>query len=96
VPAVAFPHAPNQYRAKEAPWYSLGHGIVLAYISIGFVASVVYRLVCRRENSLRDTGQKDEVISGQKGGFEKNGVFESVEEAKLQKGDNWSRFRYVY
>jgi hypothetical protein len=74
----------------------LGHGIVLAYISIGFIASLVYWLVCRRENAIRDSGVRDEVISGQKGGFEKNGVFESVQEAKLEKGDNWSGFRYVY
>jgi hypothetical protein len=50
--------------------------------------------VCRRENARRDRGERDEVIEGRDGGMPKNGSFKSVEEARLEKGDRWSGFRY--
>ena len=53
-----------QYRAKDKPWYTLGHGIVLAYIGIGVLTSVVYYLVLRAENARRDQGTREEIIDG--------------------------------
>lgn len=99
----------SQYRARDKPWYKLGHGIVLAYISIGWLTSLLYLIILKHENALRDAGKRDEVIraSGDgaeidiendeemKKGNERNGVFESVEEARREKGDEWSGFRYT-
>ena len=85
-----------QYRATDAPWYPLGHGIVLAYISIGFIASLVYRIILARENSIRNTGARNEAIGEKVGeeGSSINGHYNTVEEAKMEKGDAWSGFRY--
>jgi hypothetical protein len=55
---------PLQYRARDSPWYTLGHGIVLVYIGMGVLTSVVYWLTLRAENSRRDRGLRDEVIDG--------------------------------
>ena len=94
-----------QYRAKDAPWYRLGHGLVLLYIGIGLVSSIVYYVFLRRENAARDRGERDEVIEGvfkeNEGAEEReerarrNGRFSSVEEAKREKGDQWSGYRYI-
>jgi hypothetical protein len=94
-----------QYRAPDAPWYRLGHGLVLLYICIGNVSSIAYYIFLRRENATRDRGERDEVIEGvfrEKEGAEereerarRNGRFASVEEAKREKGDLWSGYRYI-
>ncbi|KAF8203119.1 MFS general substrate transporter [Pholiota molesta] len=67
----------NIYRAKDTPWYRLGHGI--------------------RENDRRDRGERDEIITGieNKNAHERNGTYDSVEEAQKEKGDHWSGFRYT-
>ena len=85
------------YRTPDKPWYTLGHGIVLAYVGIGFLSSLAYLLVLRRENAARARGERDEIISGvdSKHAREENGVFESVEHARREKGDAWSGFRYT-
>ena len=46
---------------------------------------------------MRDAGERDEVIEGVDNdrADEKNGRFESVKEAKIEKGDDWSGFRYT-
>ncbi|KAF9785564.1 MFS general substrate transporter [Thelephora terrestris] len=94
----------NVYRARDSPWYTLGHGIVLVYIGLGVLTSVVYWLVLRAENSRRDRGLRDEIIDGVNDNgdpetVEKltrlNGRFASVEDAKKEKGDRWSGYRYV-
>ncbi|KAF8196442.1 MFS general substrate transporter [Pholiota molesta] len=87
----------NAYRAKDAPWYRLGHGIILAYIAIGFFSSALYTFLLRRENARRDRGERDEVIEGveNRNAHERNGVYATVEEAKKDKGDRWSGFRYT-
>ncbi|KAI1793868.1 MFS general substrate transporter [Ganoderma leucocontextum] len=86
----------NVYRAVDKPWYKLGHGIVLAYIAIGWVCSLAYYVHLRYENARRERGDRDEVIAGaaNKHADEKNGQFESVEAARMEKGDQWSGFRY--
>ncbi|THH15230.1 hypothetical protein EW146_g5217 [Bondarzewia mesenterica] len=98
----------NVYRARDQPWYTLGHGIVLLYIGLGVIASVTYYTFLRRENARRDRGERDEVIEGvelsgdvketaeeREIRAKKNGWFASVEDAKTEKGDEWSGYRYT-
>ncbi|RDB29414.1 hypothetical protein Hypma_015660 [Hypsizygus marmoreus] len=87
----------NIYRATDKPWYRLGHGIVLAYIAIGFICSVIFGILLQRENARRDRGERDEVIEGidNKSANERNGRYESVAAARIDKGDEWSGFRYT-
>ncbi|KAJ7492004.1 MFS general substrate transporter [Mycena latifolia] len=90
----------NVYRAKDKPWYPLGHGLVLMYILIGIIASTGYHFALRAENARRDRGERDEII-GKSGDpeldarNEKNGRFDSVADAKREKGDEWSGYRYT-
>ena len=85
-----------QYRSVDAPWYRMGHGVVLAYIAIGFLSSFVFWFFLKRENARRDAGDRDEVIDGvdNKHAQERNGQYESMEAARAEKGDQWSGFRY--
>ncbi|KAH9004776.1 MFS general substrate transporter [Lactarius hatsudake] len=95
----------NVYRAADAPRYRLGHGMVLMYIAICIASSIAFYLLLRRENAARDLGVRDEVIEGvfreNEGAEEReerarrNGRFASVEEAKREKGDRWSGYRYI-
>ena len=50
----------------------------------------------KRENARRDAGEREEVIDGvdNKYAREENGHFASVEQAREEKGDEWSGFRY--
>jgi len=86
-----------QYRAHDRPWYSLGHGIVLAYIAIGWLSSLTYTILLRQENKVRDRGERDEVINGfeNKNASPHNGRYSSVADARRDKGDMWSGFRYT-
>ena len=56
---------------------------------------MVVRFLLKAENARRERGEKDEVIEGCEGGSELNGRFASVEEAKAEKGDQWSGYRYT-
>lgn len=96
----------NKYRARDAPRYRLGHGIVLMYIGIGFISTISYILYLRSENARRDRGGRDEIIeselvSNEKEpnspvvGHGKGGRFATVEDAKTEKGDEWSGYRYT-
>ncbi|KLO11529.1 MFS general substrate transporter [Schizopora paradoxa] len=89
----------NVYRARDAPWYTLGHGIVLTYIGLGFIASAVYSFRLRAENLRRARGERDEIIVGEdeikQGMNSKNGTYETIEEAKREKGDQWSGYKYT-
>ncbi|KAG1870969.1 hypothetical protein C8R48DRAFT_65950 [Suillus tomentosus] len=91
----------NVYRAQDAPWYRLGHGIMLAYISIGWLCSAAFMFLLRRENERRDRGERDEVIDSDNFGEDmselalKNGRFETIDDARREKGDEWSQFRYT-
>ncbi|PAV22292.1 MFS general substrate transporter [Pyrrhoderma noxium] len=85
----------NVYRSRDKPWYSLGHGIVLAYIAIGFLSSLILRIVLSRENARRERGERDEAIGEPSMGPKDGPVYESVEAAKIEKGDQWSGFRYT-
>ena len=85
----------KKYRGRDKPWYSLGHGIVLAYIAIGFLSSLIMRIVLSRENARRERGERDEAIGEPSMGPKDGPVYESVEAAKIEKGDQWSGFRYT-
>jgi len=93
----------NVYRSRDTPWYTLGHAIQLGYIAIAFIATLALILFLRAENRRRDRGERDEVIMV--GGKEEldaetkkrglaNGIFESVDTARREKGDFWSGYRY--
>lgn len=87
-----------QYRGKDKPWYTLGHGIILMYIVIALICAALYRFFLKRENERRMRGERDEVIEGVNDDREdlaKNGRYASVEEAKREKGDEWSGYRYT-
>ncbi|KAF9466139.1 MFS general substrate transporter [Collybia nuda] len=86
----------NIYRARDRPWYPLGHGLVLMYIGLGITSSLVYLFLIKAENARRDRGERDEIIGGNsEGKNEKNGRFDTVEDAKREKGDEWSGYRYT-
>ncbi|PFH50245.1 hypothetical protein AMATHDRAFT_4153 [Amanita thiersii Skay4041] len=87
----------NVYRAPDRPWYPLGHGLVLMYIGLGLIFSTIYLLALKWENAKRDRGERDEIIGDEsgEGKNEKNGRFATVEDAKREKGDEWSGYRYT-
>ncbi|KAJ7492005.1 MFS general substrate transporter [Mycena latifolia] len=85
----------NVYRAKDRPWYPLGHGLVLMYICIGIIANSVFLFLLKKENARRDRGERDEVIGPEGLEDNGNGRFATVEDAKREKGDNWSGYRYI-
>ncbi|KAG6851216.1 hypothetical protein H0H93_015226 [Arthromyces matolae] len=87
----------NIYRITFKPWFRLGHGIVLAYIAIGFICTILFGTLLKRENACRDRGERDEIIEGveNKHGNPKNGIYASVQAARVEKGDQWSGFRYT-
>ena len=67
------------------------------YIGVGIISSIVYYIFLRAENSRRDRGERDEIIGDESGDGknEKNGRFASVDDAKREKGDRWSGYRYA-
>ena len=65
------------------------------YVGFGLICSVTYLLLLRAENARRDRGECDEVIKDVAGGDPKNGSFDNVEDAKREKGDEWSGYRYT-
>lgn len=66
------------------------------YIGIGFICANVFQFFLRRENAARSRGERDEIIGGVEGkGHERNGRFDTVEDAKREKGDEWSGYRYT-
>ncbi|KAF9240614.1 major facilitator superfamily domain-containing protein [Melanogaster broomeanus] len=85
----------NVYRANQTPWYPMGHGLVLMYIAFGIISTVSLRYMLKAENARRERGERDEVIEGYEGGLEINGRFASVDDARREKGDKWSGYRYT-
>ena len=68
------------------------------YIGFGIICSVTYHFLLRAENARRERGERDENIEGTKGEDARrpeNGTFSGVEEAKREKGDCWSGYRYT-
>ncbi|KAH7874115.1 MFS general substrate transporter [Lentinula edodes] len=86
----------NVYRAKDQPWYPLGHGLVLLYIGLGLISSTTFLVLLKRENAKRERGERNEIIGDEKSsGHEINGRYETVADAKADKGDEWSGYRYT-
>ncbi|KAK0214784.1 MFS general substrate transporter [Armillaria fumosa] len=84
----------NVYRASDKPWYTLG--MVLMYIGLGTVSSIICVFFLDRENKKRDRGERDEIIGDITiTGNEKNGRFATLADAKTEKGDQWSGYRYT-
>ncbi|KAJ7879976.1 MFS general substrate transporter [Mycena olivaceomarginata] len=83
----------NAYRARDTPWYSLG--LVLMYICIGIIANSTMLYLLKKENARRDRGERDEVIGSEELEDNGNGRYATVEDAKREKGDNWSGYRYM-
>jgi hypothetical protein len=67
------------------------------YIMFGIIASTTYHFALRAENARRDRGERDEIIGKTDDSRlnEKNGRFDTVEDAKREKGDEWSGYRYI-
>ncbi|KAF8340726.1 MFS general substrate transporter [Cantharellus anzutake] len=93
----------NIYRAKDKPWYRLGHTIVLVYIIMGIITSLLFHFFLDRENEKRDRGERDERILDRYESEEvakrehhgMGGTFVSLDEARREKGDEWSGYRYT-
>ncbi|KJA23556.1 hypothetical protein HYPSUDRAFT_201281 [Hypholoma sublateritium FD-334 SS-4] len=89
----------NVYRASDKPWYPLGHGLVLMYIGIGIITSILFLVFLNRENARRERGERDEYIDDQPETHLpenlKNGRYSTMDDAKRDKGDKWSGYRYT-
>ena len=74
-------------------------GLVLMYICFALIASVALTIFLKRENARRERGERDEIIENQVETHdprnEKNGRYATVDEARKDKGDEWSGYRYV-
>ena len=74
-------------------------GLVLMFICFGLLASVALLIFLKHENARRDRGERDEIIENlvetHDSRNEKNGRYATVDEAKKDKGDEWSGYRYV-
>lgn len=75
---------------------------------IGIATTLILLYFLDRENKARDAGLRDELIldasnskeddvsSGRASGRQYNGgTFTSVDEARREKGDKWSGYRYI-
>jgi hypothetical protein len=67
------------------------------YIGLGLCTSFIYMFFIQRENKTRDRGERDEIIGDEpsEGKNEKNGRYATLEDAKRDKGDGWSGYRYI-
>lgn len=69
------------------------------YIVFGILSSTLFIVLLKRENARRDRGERNEYIEDQPETHdpanEKNGRFATVDDAKREKGDEWSGYRYT-
>ena len=69
---------------------------MLMYIGFGITFSLLYLFLLNRDNQARERGERDEIIGDDiTKGHEKNGRYDTVAEAKREKGDGWSGYRYT-
>jgi hypothetical protein len=74
----------NIYRTKDRPRFTLGHAVVLGYLSVFLLGgSIVTRILLVRENKKREKGERDHWVEGK-----------SEEEIK-EMGDRRPDFRYM-
>ena len=64
---------------------------MLAYIAIGWISPFALRFVLRAENAKRERGEVVEILDPNGSG---ENTYTSVHHARIEKGDNWSGFRY--
>lgn len=68
------------------------------YIGLGLISTSSMLYFLKRENAIRERGERDEVIGegveGDENMAKKNGRFATVSDAKREKGDRWSGYRY--
>ena len=66
-------------------------------MTFGWLSSLTYFILLKQENKARDRGERDEVIDGfeNKAANPRNGQYSSVADARREKGDAWSGFRYT-
>ncbi len=70
--------------------------MVLMYIGLGMISSIICVILLDRENKKRDRGERDEIIGYITIiGNENNGRFATLADAKTEKGDQWSGYRYT-
>ncbi|KAF7796599.1 hypothetical protein EIP86_007781 [Pleurotus ostreatoroseus] len=77
--------ASNIYRSQDAPTYTLGHGLELMFIGIGFVTVPIAVLIYTRINAKRDKLQQE---------MEEKGITLSPDELR-DLGDRAPDFRYM-
>ena len=67
------------------------------YIGLGISTSAIYLFCIKAENMRRDRGERDEIIGDETGDVRngRNGRFATLEDAKREKGDEWSGYRYT-
>lgn len=69
------------------------------YIGLGLASNIIMLFFLRRENAARERGERDEIIGDgtvfDEKKAQKNGKFATVSDAKREKGDDWSGYRYV-
>lgn len=76
--------ASNIYRNKDKPRFFLGHGVVLAYLTLFlFIGSIATRFLLARENKKRRNGLRDAWVEGKS------------EQEVLEMGDKRPDFVYV-
>ncbi|KAK0188655.1 MFS general substrate transporter [Armillaria mellea] len=91
----------NVYRARDKPVVYTrqlkdASGMVLMYICLGMISSIICVFLLDKENKKRDRGERDEIIGDITiTGNEKNGRFATLADAKTEKGDQWSGYRYT-
>lgn len=76
--------ASNFYRQQDAPRYIMGHALEIAFVSLGFIASIVLILAYNRINNTR----QKRIEAGAAGQV-------SIEELSAQ-GDKAVTWRYMY
>ncbi|RPB27349.1 MFS general substrate transporter [Terfezia boudieri ATCC MYA-4762] len=55
----------NVYRGKDAPHYTLGHAVILGYLTIGLLGgSILQWFLLRAENERRINGERDHWVQG--------------------------------
>ncbi|KAJ7043747.1 MFS general substrate transporter [Mycena alexandri] len=82
-------------RHRRCKLLFIGHGLVLMYICIGIISNSIFLYLLKKENARRDRGERDEVIGSEELEDNGNGRYATVEDAKREKGDNWSGYRYI-
>ncbi|KAJ9258162.1 hypothetical protein DTO195F2_5387 [Paecilomyces variotii] len=72
------------YRTQDAPVYTLGHAVMLGFVTSTAIILTAMSFVLRRENQKRDRGERDYLLEGK------------TEEEVAKLGDKHPHYRYMY